>query len=457
MAKKQQTTKESEAEQRQSRKDLLIARKHERQLRNIRIAVAVIGVLIALVIGIALINELFLTPNRAVATVGETPIALRDWQERVKFERAQRVIFLENQLEAFGGDVGIVQQFGGSVINELFDPETMGQDVLNVMADEVVICEAVEERGIEITEADVQAKIGEAYSFYGEGVSPTQQPEPTATVQPTPSLTPIPTAVITDVVPTETPFPTPTVGPTATALPTATPVPEDEFLTQYADFIAQLNDLGVEEPIYRRVVRAQLCRERLTEALTEEQALPRTAPHASLFFISATTEEAANEVQALIESDGYLATWNSIVSRPDDPEATEELETDAFELLWRTENNLEASIGAEIATAAFELDIDQPSEIFTVDNGDGTSSYYLIMVSGREERELSENEFQTAQQEALQSFVDERLTGNLQINDMWRGRVPTLPVLDAKFLAAPTATPEIEIVPTLAPVPSEDE
>jgi hypothetical protein len=173
--------------------------------------------LIALVIGIALVNELFLTPNRAVATVGQTPISLRDWQERVKFERAQRVIFLENQLEAFGGDVGIVQQFGGSVINELYDPETMGQDVLNVMADEVVICEAVEERGIEITEADVQTKIGEAYSFYGQGVSPTQLPEPTATVEPTPSLTPIPTVVITDVVPTETPFPTPTAGPTATA------------------------------------------------------------------------------------------------------------------------------------------------------------------------------------------------------------------------------------------------
>ncbi len=457
MAKKQQTTKESEAELRQSRKDLLIARKHERQLRNIRIAVAVIGVLIALVIGIALVNELFLTPNRAVATVGQTPISLRDWQERVKFERAQRVIFLENQLEAFGGDVGIVQQFGGSVINELYDPETMGQDVLNVMADEVVICEAVEERGIEITEADVQTKIGEAYSFYGQGVSPTQLPEPTATVEPTPSLTPIPTVVITDVVPTETPFPTPTAGPTATALPTATPVPEEEFLTQYADFIAQLNDLGVQEPIYRDVVRAQLCRERLTEALTEEQALPRTAPQVSLFFLSATTEEAANELQGLIETDGFLTTWNSIVSRPEDPAATEQPETDAFELLWRTQNNLEASIGAEIATAAFELDINEPSQIFTVDNGDGTSSYYLIMPSGREERELSDSEFQTSQQEALQSYIDERLTGNLQINDMWRGRVPTLPVLDAKFLAAPTATPEVEIIPTLAPVPSEGE
>ena len=212
MAKKQQTTKESEAEQRQSRKEILIARKHERQLRNIRIAAIVIGVMIALVIGIAVVNELFLTPNRAVATVGQTQITLREWQERVKFERAQRIIFLENQLAAFGGDVGIVQQFGGSVINELYDPETMGQDVLNTMADEVVICEAVAERGIEISEADVQAKIGESYSFFGERVYPNQQPEPTASVQLTPALTPIQTTGITELAPTWTPFRPPPHG-----------------------------------------------------------------------------------------------------------------------------------------------------------------------------------------------------------------------------------------------------
>ena len=455
MAKKQENTNATEAEQRQSRKDILIARKQERQLRNVRIAVIVIGVLIALVVGIALVNELFITPNRAVAMVGDTPIALRDWQERVKFERAQRIIFLENQLEAFGGDVGIVQQFGGSVINELYDPEGMGQNVLNVMADELVICAGADERGIEITEADIQAKIGTAYNFYGEGVSPTQQPDPTATVQPTPSLTPIPTAVITDVVPTQTPFPTPTVGPAATALPTATPVSEEAFLTEYGDFMARLNGLGIDEATYRDVVRTQLCRERLIEALTDEQALSTTAPHTSLYIISATTEEAANEARALVDSEGFLAVWNGIVSRPGDPAATEAPETDAFELLWRTRTNLEASVGDEIAAAAFEQGVDEPSDVIAVDNGDGTTSYYLIMVSGREERELSESEFQTRQQEALQSYVDEQLTGNLQLLDLWRSRVPTLPVLDAKFLAAPMATPQVEALPTSAPLPTQ--
>lgn len=452
MAKKTQQNADDEAQQRQSRKEMLIARKHERQLRNIRIAVISIGVLIALVIGIAIINELVITPDRPVAVVGTTEIPLRDWEQRVKFERAQRILFLENQLEAFGGDVGIIQQFAGNIINELFEPEVMGQDALDAMANEVILCEALDERGIEITEADIQQQIGLSYAFYGEGVSPTRQPDPTATIQPTPSLTPIPTAVITEVVPTLTPFPTPTSGPTATPAPTATPVSEEEFLTQYGDFIAQLADLGVNESTYRSIVRAQVCRERMTEVLTEERDVSRLAPQASLFVISANTEEAANEAAALIDTDGFLTTWNTIMSRPDDPQATEAPETNAFELLWRTQSNLEASVGAEIASAAFELDIDKPSDIIAVDNGDDTTTYYLIMVSGREERELSDSDFQTRQSETVQSFLDEELTGNLQINDLWRARVPSLPALDPKFLAAPTPTPAVEqVVPTTAP------
>lgn len=453
MAKKSKTTSENEALQRQSRKEILIARKNERQLRNIRIAVITVAALIILVIGIAVVNELFLTPARAVATVGDTEISLRDWEARVRFERAQRIIFLENQLNSFGGDVGIIQQFAGNIINELFDPESMGQDALNTMANEVVMCQALQDRGIEITDADIQKQIGLAYAFYGEGVSPTQQPEPTATIQPTPSLTPIPTAVITDIVPTETAFPTPTAGPTGTPFPTATPVSEQEFQDQFGEFMTQLDDLGVDESTYRSVVRAQLCSERLAEVLTDELPISRVAPQASLFVISANTEESANEVAALVDSEGFLTTWNTIISRPDDPEATELPATNAFELLWRTQSNLQQSgLGSEVAAAAFELPVNEPSNIIAVDNGDDTTTYYLIMVSGREDRELSASDFQTRQSEELQGFIDEQLAGNLQINDLWRNRVPTLPALDPKFLAAPTPTPEVpQVLPTVAP------
>jgi len=454
MAKKNQKTSETE-DQRQSRKEILIARKQERQLRNIRIAVIVGGIFIALIIAIALVNELFITPNRAVATVGDQTITLREWQNRVKFERAQRIIFLENQLEAFGGDVGIVQQFGGSVINELFDTQTMGQNAINTMADELVICQGVEERGIAITDADVQALIGENYAFYGEGVSPTQPPPPTATIQPTPSLTPIPTAVITDIVPTQTPLPLPTVGPTFTPAPTATPVSEAEFQRQYGELVAQLKDLGVDESVYRQVVHAQLCRERLAEALTEELPISRMAEMASVFVITADSEESANEIQAMVKSDGFLTAWNTVASRPVDPQATDAPVTNAFELQWRTRESLTTGIGSGIAAAAFDQALNTPSATIPVTGADGTTTYYIIMVNGREDREMSETDFQARQADAVNRYVDERLTGKLQINDMWRSRVPTLPALDPKFLAPPTATPIVTPAATLAPESGE--
>jgi hypothetical protein len=43
----------------------------------------------------------------------------------------------------------------------------------------------------------------------------------------------------------------------------------------------------------------------------------------------------------------------------------------------------------------------------------------------------------------------------MQVNDLWRSRVPTLPVLDSKFLAPPTPTPELELAPTAVPLPTQ--
>ena len=85
MAKKPQTPTNSDAQLRQSRKEQLLARKREQQVRNLRIAGVVVLVLIAIVIAIALVNELLLTPGRAVATVGERNVTLNEWQDRVGY------------------------------------------------------------------------------------------------------------------------------------------------------------------------------------------------------------------------------------------------------------------------------------------------------------------------------------------------------------------------------------
>ncbi|MEZ4589640.1 MAG: SurA N-terminal domain-containing protein [Chloroflexota bacterium] len=163
MAKKQD--KLTGDEQRQSRKEVLLARKQAQQTRQIRLGVAVVGGLLLVVFLAAIINELIIAPNQAVAIVNGEEISLSDWQDRVRFERAQRIILLENQLEAFQGNVGIVQQFAGQTINELLLTEQLGQAALNQMIDEVVIRQAAEARGITVTDAEVDAEIAATFNF----------------------------------------------------------------------------------------------------------------------------------------------------------------------------------------------------------------------------------------------------------------------------------------------------
>lgn len=444
--------------QRQSRKEQLRARRQAEQLKRVRLAVAGVVLLLVLVALVGVINETFLVPNQTVATVNDERITLREWQDRVRYERAQRIIFLENQYEAFEGNVGIIQQFAGQSIIDLqpLNAENLGQDVLDLMINEVVIRQAAEARGITVTDEDVDRFIGETFNYFG-GESPTPLPTPTETAIPTPSLTPIPTPVITDVVPTETPLPTSTMGPTPTPFPTATPVSQEAFQEQLNRLLEQFRSLGITEAAYRNAVRAQLYQERLMDALADERELATQAEHASVFLLSFGTEESANEALALINDGDFLTVWNTVRSTPVGDSEGVFPDANASELLWRTRDAYESSFGADVAEAIFTLPVNTPSEVLVQNVNEETTRYHILQVSGRELRDLSESALQTEKQQLLRSFIDAELVGNSQITEVWRGRVPTQPLLDPKFLAQPTPTPNIP-VPTVAPevVPTDD-
>ena len=192
---------------------------------------------------IGIVNELIVAPNRPVATINEEDITLRNWTNRVRFERAQRAIFLDEQFEAFDGDVGLLQQFFGQTMGELFNAEELGQAIVDQMVREAIIRQQAAERGIVVTDEDIDMLVEESFNYFG-GDSPTPFPTPTETAMPTPSLTPIPTAIITDLLPTTTPFPTLEPAPTGTAAPTATPVSPEEYQTQLDELYDQLRGFG---------------------------------------------------------------------------------------------------------------------------------------------------------------------------------------------------------------------
>lgn len=455
MAKKRKQTEEEE--KRQSRKEVLLARKQQRQTRQIRIAIISIAALLGAVLLIGFVNELFIKQASPVAMVNGEEVSMREWRERVRLQRAQLIIGLEDLAETFGQDIGQVQQFAGQQISLLEDPETLGQLVLDQLIDEQLILQEAEARGMTVSDADVQKELEESFNYFG-GAVPTPLPTPTETIAPTPSLTPIPTAVITEVVPTNTPFPSPTIGPTSTPLPTATAVSLESFQERLGETVDNFRDLGVEEAEFREVVKAQLYQDRLLEELVEEQELSDEAMQASFYYIVTQTEEDAAEVMSSIEETDFLTAWNTIRSLP--PTDANGSSPVASEILWRTEDEINNLFGPEIAEAAFNLDRNEHSEIILIPATDEgtTDQYYIIMVSGKEVRPLSEAAIRNSEQELLTSWLEEqRLTG-VEIFERWRANVPSRPILNRRFLLPPTpgpATPTF-VVPDISETPAED-
>jgi hypothetical protein len=384
MAKKPTNTDQTDESRRQSRKEILRKRKQDEQLRVIRIAGAIVGAIILLVVVIAVINEFIITPNQSVATVQGQEITLSDWQERVEFERAQRILTLEGQLENFNGDVGLVQQFSGQSIVELIgeNAESLGEAVLDRMVQEEIILQGAEERGLLPSDAEVEERIGANFNYFG-GDSPTPFPTPAETVAPTPSLTPIALEGVAEVEQPEGPLAPQVNSPTSTPFPTATPVSQEFFQQEFDDLLVQYKDLGVSEQTYRAVFGNALMAERLIEALAEEEELPEEDMHASMYFLSYSDEGEANQALEAIEATDFLTVWNTVLSRAPDPEQEDASAATAAEVLWRTRDTFAGGFNEEVAEETFTLALNTPSDVLVVTGTEGTPEYVIIMVSGR--------------------------------------------------------------------------
>jgi cell division septation protein DedD len=454
MAKKRK--QEEIEQQRQTRKEILLARKQEKQTRQVRLAVIGIIALLVVVFVIGIVNELIIKPTLPVAVVSGEEISLGEWQDRVRFQRAQLVIGIEDLEETVGGDVGLVQQFAGQQINLLLQPDVLGQLVLEDMIDDKIMRQSAEVRGITVTEAEVDARIEENFNYFG-GESPTPFPTATQTVMPTPSLTPIPTAVITDVLPTNTPQPSPTAGPSATPIPTATAVSLEAFQEEVASTLDEFKAHGVSEETYRDFIRGQLYRDKLTEALAEAEGFLTEDEMVSMYFLAFDTEEEAEEAAAVLEEDDFLTVWNTIRSRPNDPESTDT--SSASEVLWRQQDAIVNLYGQVVADAAFELDIDEVSDILVDEAATEEESdrYYIVSVSGREVRPLTESAIQQEKEQVMTNWLEGQAREGVETFDRWQQNVPQQPVLNPRFLVQPTqAAPQPTIpLPVVPEAPEE--
>ena len=474
MAKKE---KQDAAElERLSRKEFLRQRKQAEKTNQIRLAVIAVGALLGLILLTAVIVEYVVRPRQAIVQVGEETITLAEWQERVRFERAQILIGIENAVDTFfNGDIGTAQQVFGQQLSQqlsiLQDPETFGEQILNQMIDEIIIRQEAQSRGLTVTEEEVDAAIGERYSYYDGGL-PTPFPTSTQTPVPTPSITPIPTQAITTTegvteVATLEPTLEPTVGPTSTPLPTATPVSQEAFEEAYNEELAAYQDKGANEALFRYVVEQNLYAEKLLEAVADERAdeIDLEELQANLLVLSFGTEEEALDYQQRIEESDFITVWNTVRSDAlaTPPVATDGTETtaeptstvQATEYVWRNEAALEMTVGiTNTATIIDDLEIGEVSgileNIVAAADGTGSTTYYIVQLGGREMRELGESNVSQQEQQVFQAWIQEIRLDRFEDLGNWRGRAPRQPAIDSRYLVAqPTFTPEP--APTVAP------
>ncbi len=436
-----------DATSRQSRKQVLLNRKQQQQSQQIRLTVALVVGFILLILALGLIIEYVILPPRPVASVNLEQISLSDWQDRVRYERAVRIDRLESAYEQLGGNSQQLQQFFAQDFQLLLSPPAMGNAVLQQMINEALIRQAAAERGITVSDADVQQEIEAQFNYFGGGL-PTPSATPTQTPVPTPSITPLPTATEAGVTPAPTTTPAPTLPPQPTTVaPTATPVSQEAFNEQFQELIETLASADVDEAMYRDIVYNGLLLEQFREVLADEQGVSDSEEQVSLFFLSFDSEVAAAEALAQVQATGYLTTWNTIRSTT----PTTATATLAREIQWAPRQTLEDSFGTAFTEAAFSLEIDTPSEVISSEASSGLVRYYLINLRGREVRPLPEATLRAQQDEALAAWLDEQnLAGGVEIFSLWESRVPSRPIFPP-YLLRVDATPT---PPLLLPTPT---
>jgi parvulin-like peptidyl-prolyl isomerase len=395
------------------------------------IAVAVVAIILV----IALVVDQIIIPNQVVATVEGQNITIGDFQKRVRLERLFHIQQLENVIAYYRNFFGATDEQIGQLItteepfrtyyNELQIPDQMGLSVINDVVEDQLIRNAAAERGITVTEEDVQAQITRFLENYGlvppEAESaPEATAEVTATVEPTATPTPYvsPTPSPT---PTITPTPEFTPTPTNTPLPTVAPEPTltgtqqaEEYTTTRNNFLAQVrSQAGLSDADIHRYFETLAIRRALRDDVASD--ITETGPFADVRHILVATEEEAQDVLAALQAGESFADLAKAVST-DTSNASQGGELGWAPVTQYVKPFQDAVLSAEIGEFVGPVQTE--------------FGYHILQVRGREDRELTEDQITQAKEAAFAVWLDELKAAKAeqtQTFSNWVDHVPNTP------------------------------
>ncbi len=414
-----------------SRKHLARQEREQLQTRYILIISGIILAVVVILIAVGIVEAFVLTPNKPVATVNGVTITTNDFQARVRYERMQLVNQYANYaqfMQSFG-DESTASLFQSSLqeIAYQLEPSLMGQTVVDMMVDDVLIQQEAEKQSIEIPDTELDKVIAELFGYYANG---TPTPLPTWESLPTSTLSPLQQTLIPQ---TPTPLPTEEIIPTneltptveAEAVPTAIPptptaYSQEQYQQDYASAIDSLKlNIQVNESEFRAILESQYYRQKVYEALTAD--IPTEEDQVWAHHILFDSQEAAQAALDRIQAGEDFYTVAQELSSAED-------NTVRYENMgWFPKGQ----VATEFEEAAFALEIGTISEPVQTSFG-----WHLIQVLGHETRPIeSERHTQLRQQAFDEWLTTTRAAADIVIFEDWGNNVPTEPEIPAELLS----------------------
>lgn len=359
-------------------------REREQRAQNLMMGIAIgVGAVILILLVYGLVTEVFIKARKPVARVGDVEITANEFKARQKYERWMTELEIYqyqsylDQINAQPASEGEDQDTGmDSLVQQLevtlanlerqlspdFSSIYSGQ-VLDSMIEEELVRQEAESRGLTVSEDEIQEGIGLLLGF-----------DPNAA------------STLTD---------TATITPTANATPT--PLPEAQLEDLYQQF--KTNVLQVTrypEKDFRAMVRANLLREKIKAELAEN--VEPVQDQVETIFFALETEEDAEALRARINEAGEDP--NDLLEELNSDESDQ---TSAFNLPWLPVGYIGGQFSPDIERVAFNTPVERASEPVT-----GLDErVYVIYVSGHEERELSPELLNQAENQAYEGWLSE--------------------------------------------------
>ncbi|MFN2281872.1 MAG: peptidylprolyl isomerase [Anaerolineales bacterium] len=328
-------------------------------------------------------------------------------------------------IQQLGGSNDIYAYFKDQLladVNSLEQPLLTGQEVLQTLTQDIIYRVEAKKMGIEISDAEVDRAIEEAFGYYAEGT-------PTPIASKTPLATSTPQADDSS-----------QPDPTATPLLQPTEYTEELYQDNYQSFLDDIKNDGITEDTIRQIVEISLIQEKLFEAVTAD--VSRDQEQVWIRHILVEDEETAKEViQKLDDGEDFadLALEYSI----DDSNKEQ-----GGDLGWFPRGTMIEPF----EEAAFALEVGQISDPVQTDYG-----WHILESLGKENRPLTDSGYSSLQNQVWNDWVVEiNAQYDPDIKENWVKFVPTEPALPQEYITFINSLSQQQLLPTDIPLPTTE-